>query len=299
MKKDRRLEMVEILISRDVVTAQELATMFGVSRRTIYRDINALSRNGIPVTTALGKHGGISLKAEFQLTRDQITETVGREFADSLQVLKESTAQSDFVLQKLAGVFPSQPPEWIDIEFSNWLNKGGEQEKFLELKKSILQRKAVVLSYHSISRGQQERLVEPLKLVLRGNQWHLLAYCRLKKGYRFFKLSKVKTLTITSENFESRGEIPALRQRSTIPKQIQPLVLLIKPDVINQIYEDFDASLVTLIKDGNYRLTCDVYDPEEIMAYVLSLGSAVECVQPEWLRNKLVGEVAGLKKTYL
>jgi predicted DNA-binding transcriptional regulator YafY len=57
----RLLEIVYILLEQKSATARELSQRFGVSQRTIYRDIDVLSVTGIPVYTEKGKGGGISL----------------------------------------------------------------------------------------------------------------------------------------------------------------------------------------------------------------------------------------------
>ncbi|WP_295586461.1 HTH domain-containing protein, partial [uncultured Subdoligranulum sp.] len=54
MKMDRLIGILSILLQREQVTAPELAEQFEVSRRTIQRDIEALCRAGIPITTAQG-----------------------------------------------------------------------------------------------------------------------------------------------------------------------------------------------------------------------------------------------------
>ena len=64
MKLNRLFEITSILLNRRTVTAAELAERFGVSVRTIYRDIDALSASGVPVYTSQGAGGGISLMEE-------------------------------------------------------------------------------------------------------------------------------------------------------------------------------------------------------------------------------------------
>ncbi|MGN0144068.1 MAG: helix-turn-helix transcriptional regulator, partial [Clostridium sp.] len=49
MKIDRLFSIVQILVNKKTITAKELADKFNVSIRTIYRDIEDLSANGIPV----------------------------------------------------------------------------------------------------------------------------------------------------------------------------------------------------------------------------------------------------------
>ena len=61
MKINRLIEIITILLNRQTVTAKDLAEHFGVSKRTIYRDVYALSSAGLPIYTEKGNGGGISL----------------------------------------------------------------------------------------------------------------------------------------------------------------------------------------------------------------------------------------------
>ena len=61
MKIDRLIGILSILLQKEHITAPELAEKFEVSRRTINRDIEALCKVGIPIVTAQGQNGGISI----------------------------------------------------------------------------------------------------------------------------------------------------------------------------------------------------------------------------------------------
>lgn len=73
MKLDRLIGILSILLQREQVTAPELAEQFEVSRRTIQRDIEALCRAGIPITTAQGAGGGISIMEGYRVDRTVLT----------------------------------------------------------------------------------------------------------------------------------------------------------------------------------------------------------------------------------
>lgn len=73
MKMDRLIGILSILLQREQVTAPELAEQFEVSRRTIQRDIEALCRAGIPITTAQGAGGGISIMEGYRVDRTVLT----------------------------------------------------------------------------------------------------------------------------------------------------------------------------------------------------------------------------------
>jgi len=71
---NRLFETVYILLNKKITTAKELAEHFGVSQRTVYRDVDALTLAGIPVYTEQGKGGGISLMPSFVLDRSILSE---------------------------------------------------------------------------------------------------------------------------------------------------------------------------------------------------------------------------------
>ena len=74
LKINRLLGIAILLLNRETITAKELAGRFGVSTRTIYRDIDVLSSAGVPVFTNKGNGGGISLLENYSLNKTLISE---------------------------------------------------------------------------------------------------------------------------------------------------------------------------------------------------------------------------------
>ena len=74
MKMERLIGILSILLQREKVTAPELAEQFEVSRRTIQRDIESLCRAGIPISTAQGAGGGISIMEGYRVDRTVLTD---------------------------------------------------------------------------------------------------------------------------------------------------------------------------------------------------------------------------------
>ena len=72
-KPQRLIALLAVLQVRRVTTAGALAAEFGVSVRTILRDVQALIDAGIPVLTERGKYGGISLLPGSQADLSKLT----------------------------------------------------------------------------------------------------------------------------------------------------------------------------------------------------------------------------------
>lgn len=73
MKIDRLIGILSVLLQEEKVTAPELAEKFEVSRRTINRDIEDLCKAGIPISTAQGIGGGISIMDGYRMDRTILT----------------------------------------------------------------------------------------------------------------------------------------------------------------------------------------------------------------------------------
>ena len=69
MKIDRLVSIIMILLEKERISAQELAKMFEVSTRTIYRDIEAISMAGIPVLATSGSGGGIEIMKDYKVDK--------------------------------------------------------------------------------------------------------------------------------------------------------------------------------------------------------------------------------------
>ena len=86
---DRLFQMVYLLMEKPQVTAKELASMFEVSERTIYRDLDKLSMAGIPIYTSQGKNGGISILPNYILDKAVLSTEEKEKLFEALNALNE------------------------------------------------------------------------------------------------------------------------------------------------------------------------------------------------------------------
>jgi len=88
MKLNRLIEIVMLLLNRQTVTAKELAERFGVTVRTIYRDIEDLSAAGVPIYMTKGKGGGISILEDYSINKAVLSESERENLAVALKTMQ-------------------------------------------------------------------------------------------------------------------------------------------------------------------------------------------------------------------
>ena len=87
---ERRENIRNYLIKKRFSTAQELSYTFGVTQRTIFRDIVFLSSR-LPITTKVGGGGGIFLEMDFEAPKEYLS----AEEENLLIMLSETLTKKD------------------------------------------------------------------------------------------------------------------------------------------------------------------------------------------------------------
>ena len=288
MKINRLLEITLILLNKKSVTAQELAERFEVSTRTIYRDVDELSAAGVPVLTNKGSGGGISLMENFAINKAMFTEHERDSVLLALKTLQATHyPEIDAIVEKIGAVFKNAAAaDWVHIEFSPWGSGPNEENKFLNIKKAILETKVVAFDYINADGILSRRQVEPMQLDFKGQAWYLWGYCKTRRDFRTFRISRIRNLSITDEGFKRRtlesvkDEEPAVK-----PKNLVTLKLRFQPENLYRVYDDYDQERITRNKDGTYDVTVTFPEDEWVYGYIMSFGDRVEVLEPPHIRD--------------
>jgi predicted DNA-binding transcriptional regulator YafY len=291
MKLNRLLEITTILLNKKTVTAAELAERFGVSTRTIYRDIDVLSASGVPVYSSQGANGGISILEDFTINRAVLSGSE-RAALDSvllgLQTL-EATRYPDInvVLEKLGGIFKGDDSDWISVDFSPWGSDPNAGNKFSDIKSAILQSRVIEVNYINAYNERSRRKIEPLRLIFKSQAWYLWGYCLAKQDYRTFRVSRVKSVRVTDEEFD-RKKLHIVEKKPHDPGKEKPIItvtLEFDESALYRLCDDFDDNMIR--DNGNKTYTAEFTYPEDdwLYGYVLSFGAAVRVIKPERIRG--------------
>ena len=168
MQTELLFELTYILLDKKSVTASEMAEHFGVSRRTIYRWLDALNLAGVPVVSVKGKGGGISLSEKYTLDKAILSQEEKLEILSGVQALSVLSGKQNPLISKIKA-FSKENADWIKIDFAPWNFKNEEiRSLFTMIKSAILSKKQVEFSYYSSSGEFSVRKVDPWKIVFRG-----------------------------------------------------------------------------------------------------------------------------------
>jgi len=299
MQANRLFEIIYILLDKKSATAKELAAHFGVSARTIYRDVDTLSLAGIPVYTEKGKGGGISLLPDFVLNKSILSEGEQNEILTALYGLSHVKAdETKNVLSRLSTIFNKTAANWLEVDFSDW---SYENDFFNDFKLAILERYIVEFDYYNTYGEKTLRRVEPMQLWFKSKSWYVKGFCLIKQGMRIYKLTRVKNLAVTKEQFPVRDLLSAEFSGETLDRERMDITikLRIEPEMTYRVFDDFEENSVEKQSDGSFIVTVTWPEDNWVYGYLLSFGEYAEVLEPLHLREIIKTKAQKMLGRYL
>lgn len=306
MRADRLLSILLLLQVHRRMTAHVLASRLEVSERTIYRDMEALSMAGVPVTMERGIGGGCVLLETFQTNLTGLNEAeVQTLFLSNPTRLLDDLGLHDAskaALIKLLASLPSvarRDAEYVRqricIDSAGWHGTKDVVPTLPVLQEAIWQERKLCFTYPKSS-GVVERVVNPLGLVAKGNMWYFVA--AIDDDIRNYRVSRIQEARITDEpcvrpeNFDLaiHWAQSSFQFIASLPRY--PTVLRMTTDALP--YIDSIGRYVrveeTSTPDDESWVTLHILFETETAAcgYVLAFGAQVEVVEPSTLRERVI-----------
>lgn len=209
-RAERLLDLIQSLRRRRrPVTAETLAAELDVSVRTIYRDIGALGRQGVPVRGEAGI--GYVLDAGFDmpplmLSPDEIEAVlVGMRWLGERADPTLARAAED-VISKVAAVLPAHlKPILLDgalfapvREPATDLVDGGA------IRAAIRQGRKLDIRYRDEATQQTQRTIWPIGLTFYDRVRLVIAWCELRQAFRHFRTDRITDLVAREERYPVR-----------------------------------------------------------------------------------------------
>jgi predicted DNA-binding transcriptional regulator YafY len=311
VKIDRLLSMIVYLLNRDLVNARELAERYGVSVRTIQRDMETIALAGFPILSVQGPHGGYGIIDTYKLDRQIVTiddlfyiitslSSIGSSLTD--RKISETVEKMRNLLSGRDEPALTEKHQKLFVDFSLLGGAKQQPELFRTIEAAVNGGRLLRIRYTNNRLEVSERIVEPMTLVFKWRSWYLFAYCRSREDYRLFRLSRIRNPEILEERFRRRektaeqylGETEKRGWGTTVD-----LVLAFDPKVRSLVEEYFTGERMEV--DQSDRLIVHATMPEDGWVYgmILSYGSMVEVLSPPRVRKAICSLAAEIRGKYL
>jgi predicted DNA-binding transcriptional regulator YafY len=207
----RLTAIVTQLQTQRLVTAAQIAAKFGISIRTVYRDIKALEQSGIPICTEEGK--GYTIMEGFRLPPVMFTESEANALITAEQLIaknKDASLVHDYAeaITKIKAVLRYSTKNKAEllskrVVFRQNVNNDITSNYLSSLQLALTNFNCIVLTYNAAEKKETTvRTVEPFAVYSTQENWLLIAWCRLRKEYRAFRLDRIKKIEMLNEKFE-------------------------------------------------------------------------------------------------
>lgn len=308
MKIDRLVSIIMILLDKKRIGAQELADMFEVSPRTIYRDIDAINMAGIPVRGASGVGGGFEIMQEYKIDKKVFSTADLSALLMGLSSLSGIVRGDELVnaLAKVKSFIPADRVEDIElkvnqicIDLSPWTGNSNIQPNLEMIKSALQESKLLVFEYIAHHGNKTARTVEPYQLVLKSSHWYLQGYCHERNDFRLFRLSRMSNLKIQADTFAPRDyQKPALDFADILETMQTRIKIRIHKSVLDRVldycaYEDFSPD-----GDEHYIVSFPFIENEYHYNILFSFGDKCECLEPLHIRTEMRRRIHDIAAIY-
>lgn len=308
MRADRLFSIVLLLQRHGQMTARALAESLGVTERTIYRDIDALSLAGVPVYTRSGPDGGCFLDEGYRsnlgwFTGTELQALLYTGSASPLAELGMQQALDDAVLKLLArlpdrlqreATFMQQR---LYLDPSGWYGTGADHTALPLLREAVWGDRWITATYQNWEGERQPRTLAPYSLVYKVGLWYLVGVNRERANVRTYRVSRLSDVTVLGDRFDrdpdfdiaaywSEAAAQFFEQMKTYPVvvRVHPYMLPYFRTALPGRWEILEESVESLLMRVDYT------GFEEARTSVLGMGTYARVVEPESLHTAVVAQ---------
>lgn len=295
MKIERLIAIIMLLLEREKISTSELSKRLEVSRRTIFRDIDALNMAGMPIMVTRGATGGVSLMKSYKVDKKLFTPRdvqslmtslqsynqllENKEITNTLAKLQSMTVKDDLLKQNIHH-------QKFSIDFE--LNEGNRSlRSLLKIIETAMNEKLYLLFNYIDKNGKETtRKVEPYKVVFKESIWYLQAFSVERNDYRIFKLARMSEMRLAEETFTPRDFVSLPMDGSDwMTKDVVQAIIKIDRSLKDKVIERFGEENIIGIEGNKYIAKYPIADNEEGYNILLKFGRKCELIGPLSVRQ--------------
>lgn len=308
MKIDRLLSIIVYLLNHELVSARVLAERFGVTVRTIQRDLESIELAGIPIISIQGPNGGYGIMENFKIDRQLVSVEDLYYIITSLQSVSDTLTDDkiDGTLEKVKNLLPPRDSDFLSdrngklsIDFSMLGGDPRHQDSFKIIKEAVDSERLLQFDYTNNKLESSRRSVEPLTIVFKWRAWYLFAWCRDKADYRLFRISRmrqpeilpihIKRKELSFDEFleKQNKNVKMIEIQLCFDPSMKPMVEEYYPE--EKRFEEFDGSLI---------VSTEMPEDGWMYGFLLSYGEYVTVLKPDSVREELKSMSKKIQEKY-
>ena len=326
MQKIERLVAITLLLqARGKMTAARLASILGVSKRTIYRDIMALSLAHVPVSMDYGPGGGYYLPDDYHFesaifTREEAVSLILSADMAGNYSLFAGDAGLHRALFKLEASLPEEyqadiraAREHILFDTTAWRNRPIATVFLETIRSAVMEARQMEILYPCktcTSPGIRWRCIEPYGLVFKGlsrrhirtGVWYLVAYCQACQEFTPFRVSYIEKLQVCNEQFipQPGFNLRAYWRevRKHLEEQHQPFELLLRIAPSARYGLGGNYTVLSEEPGNGVVISVEMESSEAAISYVLALGAEATVISPPQIRDAVMTAAQAIAQMY-
>lgn len=295
MKIERLLSMLVILLTKEIVTADELANKLEVSKRTIYRDVESLAISGLPVVTIHGRYGGIGLIPSYKMDKYLFSDKEKQKIIEALRIQHAILQEDNHILIDKLENLKGDNDSYNNITFYSPTLHRKEieietKEKLKTLRAAVAHQKKLKIKYVSLNGEITSRVISPYSINLADGSWYIAGYCEKREDNRIFKLTRIREISLLDEACLSI-EGKEFNQMSSYVQ----VVLAFQRNQLGKLYDFFLEEEIEILPN-TIKVTFKYDTNKNLLPFLLMFGNSVDVLKPDTIKKEYYNELNKIYK---
>lgn len=294
----RRLKLVTYIQSRRYATVNDIAEEFGISRRTVFRDMIVLSEMGIPISS--DRDRGYSLDSSYSMPamvfdhkqlstlmvglgylKGQVDKGLSQSARDvELRILSRlNEDQKSYVraIDQNIILYPYSHEHTPEVSIENWY----------DILNAIHKRHTITCRYHSLREDRiSQRVIDPYLLVYYTDHWDLIGKCHQSNSLRTFVLSRISELSVDTKSYFTRDSLSTKQILHRDSPDNRMIRIRVAHSELDRLVLGLPALIQTRTDSVDYSDLVFEFDNIRWMnQWLLQFGSAVTILDPPEMKS--------------